>query len=173
MKVAVIGAGGGGASAVVDLHLRGHAVRLWNRTDNIPRALSDGGGIDYSGVLGEGRIAPECATTDMAKALAGVEAVLVTLPTIAHEAVAVALMEAGVGERPVVLNPGHTGGVLAVREVFRKCNVAPPPLAEFSTLTYVARKTGTAAVSITGVAKQIRVGCLPGDEAAVAAARAR
>jgi opine dehydrogenase len=170
MKLTVIGAGGGGSSALADLQLRGHRVRLWNRGGETVQALKAQGGMAYSGVLGEGCSVPDCATTDMGEALAGAEAVLVCLPTNAHGAVAAALAEAEVDRCPVVLNPGHTGGVLAFREVFRKQNVPAPPLAEFSTLTYVARKSAVAAVSITGVAKRLRVACLPGDESAVTAA---
>ncbi len=170
MKVAILGAGAGGVSAVVDLGRRGHTVRLWNRRPESIEPLRENGGVDYTGVLGEGRAEAEFWTADLQEAAAGVEALLVCLPTTAHEGVARTLVEQGFSDLPVVLNPGHTGGVLAFRQVFRRLGVTPPPVAEFSTLTYVARRPDPRSVSITGVAGQVRVAALPGDEAAVEAA---
>ena len=48
---------------------------------------------------------------------------------------------------------------------------AAPPIAEFSTLTYVARKYQPQCVTVSGRAKQVRVAALPGGEAALEAAR--
>ena len=62
---------------------------------------------------------------------------------------------------PVVLNPGHTGGALEFRQTFRALGVEPPPIAEFSTLTYVARKHTPGRVTITGSAKSVRLAALP------------
>ena len=42
-------------------------------------------------------------------------------------------------------------------QTYVKQGVTPPPVAEFSTLTYVARKYSPEMVTITGVAKQVRV----------------
>jgi opine dehydrogenase len=47
----------------------------------------------------------------------------------------------------------------------------PPPIAEFSTLTYVARKYAPARVTITGKAKAVRLAALPQGEAAQDAAQ--
>lgn len=170
MKVAVLGAGAGGVSAVVDLGLRGHAVRLWNRREESLEPLKANRGVNYSGVLGEGRADAEVWTSDLQEAATGAEALLVCLPTTAHEGIARALAEQGLNDLPVVLNPGHTGGALAFRRVFKRLDVAPPPVAEFSTLTYVARRPDPRSVSVTGVAGQVRVASLPGDEAAVESA---
>ncbi|MEX2525067.1 MAG: NAD/NADP octopine/nopaline dehydrogenase family protein [Gammaproteobacteria bacterium] len=170
MKVAILGAGAGAVSAVVELGLQGHAIRLWNRREESLEPLRQNRGVDYSGVLGEGRADAEVWTTDLREAVAGAEALLVCLPTTAHESVARTLADQGLNDLPVVLNPGHTGGALAFREVFRRAGMAAPPVAEFSTLTYVARRPDQRSVSTTGVAGQVRVAALPGDEAAVEAA---
>jgi len=172
MRVAIFGAGAGGVSAVVELGQRGHAVRLWNRREESLEPLRENRGVDYTGVLGEGRADAEAWTSDLKEAADGAEALLVCLPTTAHEGVARVLVEQGINHLPVVLNPGHTGGAMAFREVFRQSGMAPPAVAEFSTLTYVARRPDQRSVSITGVAGQVRIAALPGDEAAIEAATA-
>jgi opine dehydrogenase len=172
MKVAVLGAGGGGTSAVVDLGLRGMSVRLWNWRKESLDALRDNKGIDYAGVLGTGRAVPEFYTSDLTQAAEGADVLLVCMPTTGHENVAAAMARKGLNQLPVILNPGHTGGAFAFRQVFMRHGVQPPPIAEFSTLTYVARRPDPVSVSITGLAKQVRLAALPGDESVVAIALA-
>jgi opine dehydrogenase len=110
-------------------------------------------------------------TCDLGAAIAGADTILVCLPTFAHRSLAITLAQAGV-MRPIVLNPGHTGGALEVSHAFRGLGAAPPPIAEFSTLTYVARKYTPGRVTITGRAKAIRLAALPGGEAAADTATA-
>ena len=69
--------------------------------------------------------------------------------------IAAALAAAGwPSDRPVVLNPGHTGGALEFAETFSRSGRAAPPVVEFSTLTYVARKYRPDGVTVSGRAKQ-------------------
>ncbi len=172
MIVALLGAGNGGAAALADLVQKGFRVRLWNRSDKALRPLRRAGGIQYNGVLGEGLAAPERMTTDLAAAIENADVILSCLPTPAHGRIAAALAGFGANAAPVVLNPGHTGGALEFVAAFRRRNLPPPPTAEFSTLTYVARKPRPGMVSITGAAKQVRVAAMPGGEAALSAAKA-
>ena len=169
-ELAVLGAGAGGTAAVVELCSLGHSVRLWNRSSDVLGAIELNGGVGYEGLLGAGRVAPQIITSNLGKAIHGVACVLVCVPTFAHADIAHALADADIGSIPVVLNPGHTGGALEFCAVFRSRGLAPPPTAELSTLTYIARKTGPERVRITGVAKRVRVACLPGGQSAVAAA---
>jgi opine dehydrogenase len=127
-------------------------------------------------VLGAGLAKPHLMTCDLPAAIADADVVLVCLPSPAHGEVAGALakaqakVKAKAGARlPIVLNPGHTGGALEFRQVFRTIGAAPPPIAEFSTLTYVARKLTPGRVTITGMAKRVRLAALPAGEAAAAA----
>lgn len=168
--VAVLGAGAGGSAATAELVSRGHRVRLWNRSPATLEAFAAGGGVRYDGVLGEGVAAPEAITSDAAEVLVGAEAVLVCLPALGHASVAAALADAR-ASLPIVLDPGHTGGALHVRAVFRARGLEPPPLAEFSTLTYVARKYAPDGVTISGTAARVHAACLPGGDDALAAAR--
>ena len=161
--VAVIGAGAGGAAAVTELTLAGHEVRWWNRSPATIEPFRAAGGVRYEGVFGDGFAAPARFATELPDALDGADLAMVCLPSLAHEAVAGALIAAGV-TCAVVLNPGHTGGALHVAEIFRTAGAPPPPLVELSTLTYIARKPSPDAVRITGVASRLRAACLPGGE---------
>jgi opine dehydrogenase len=157
--VAVLGAGGGGCAATVDLSLAGHRVHLWNRgTDAIARVHD---GLHYTGVLGEGTITPLRITTDLDHAIAGAEVAVICLPALAHEALLAELARLRSG-LPLVLNPGHTGGALHARAQFMSQRGTVPPIAELSTLTYVARKLEPNHVAIYGKAGRVRTACLPG-----------
>lgn len=170
MRVAIIGAGNGGAAAAVELSLAGHEVALHGRSSATIEPYRENG-IAYQGVFGEGRIAPALVTTDMAAAIRGADAVVVALPTFALASVARALHEAGWdASRPVILNPGHTGGALEFETAYRSHQPLVPPIVEFATLAYVARKPALDAVNITGRAKALRAAALKGGDAALEAA---
>ncbi|MEO0996649.1 MAG: NAD/NADP octopine/nopaline dehydrogenase family protein [Pseudomonadota bacterium] len=171
MNIAILGAGAGGASAAVELSQNGHAVRLWTRSPDTLAPFTKAGGIAHTGVFGDGRVAPDLLSTDLGEVLDDVDVALVCLPTSAHGAVAQALLQAGAPAVPVVLNPGHTGGVLEFRQVFAAAGREPPPVAELSTLTYVARLTGRDTVATSAAAARVRVAALPRDEAAVGLAQ--
>lgn len=173
MHVAVIGAGAGGAAAVVEAMLAGHLVSLWNRSEATLAPFIARGGVEYEGVLGEGFVAPALMTSDMARVIDGADVALVCLPTLSHAAVARDLARAGAHQLPVVLNPGHTGGALEFAHAYAEASGGPvPPVAEFHTLSYIARKYKPARVTVTGRAKFLRLGVLPGGEPAAAAASA-
>ncbi|VTU36051.1 NAD/NADP octopine/nopaline dehydrogenase family protein [Variovorax sp. PBL-E5] len=168
MKISILGAGAGGAAAVAELTLAGHEVVLWNRSPETLAPFQALGGVRYEGVLGEGMARPRLITADLASAIQGVDAAVVTLPTFSHAPVARALAAAGwPANRPVVLNPGHTGGALEFAEAWRSVRADLPPIAEFSTLTYVARKYQADGVTVTGRARQVRAAALPGGDAAL------
>jgi opine dehydrogenase len=173
MRVAVIGAGAGGAAAVAELVQAGHDVVLWNRSAQTLAPFIERGGVEYEGVLGTGFVRPRTITGDIAQAVQDAQIALVCLPTISHAAVAQALAAARAHQVPVVLNPGHTGGALEFRAAYRRASGgATPPIAEFHTLSYIARKYAPAKVTVTGKAKFLRLGALPGGEPALATAQA-
>ena len=171
MIVAVLGAGAGASAAVVELASAGLDITLWNRSIETLAPFQTRGGVRHVGVLGDGIARPKVITSDLAVAVAGADVALVVLPTFAHAAVARALAEAGwPADKPIVLNPGHTGGALEFDRAFRSLRGYAPPIAQFSTLPYVARKYSPDCVTVTGRARQVRVAALPGGESALAAA---
>jgi opine dehydrogenase len=155
-------------SCAVELAQRGHRVRLWNRNPATVAAFRSGV-IGYAGELGEGSVSVKRVTTDLADALNEADVAMVCLPALAHGALFGALADLGCAV-PVLLNPGHTGGALHLRQVFTARGVPVPPVAELSTLTYVARRLVVAGredrVRITGRAGRVRCGALPGGQAA-------
>jgi len=167
----VAGGGAGGAAAAAELASAGHDVFFWVRSAQTLAPFEAQGGIAFEGVLGTGLARPRLMTRDIGAATGEADVILVCLPTIAHGDVATALARADV-RTPVVLNPGHTGGALEFQQVFHARGVTPPPIAELSTLTYVARKYQPGRVTIMGAAKSVRLGALPGGDAAVDAAQA-
>jgi opine dehydrogenase len=166
-RVAVLGAGAGGAAAAADLTRRGHSVALWNRSAATLEPFRAAGGVRHEGRFGDGFTPVAAVTADLRQALKGADVALVCLPSLAHDAVADQLLAVGAG-LPVVLNPGHTGGALHIAE---RMGAATPPLAEFSTLTYVARKSGPDCVRVTGIAGRVRAAHLPNGEDALSLAR--
>lgn len=168
MKISVLGAGAGGAAAVAELKLAGHAVTLWNRSADTLAGFLQAGAVGYTGVLGEGLAACERITTDISEATRDSDAAVVCLPTFSHGHVARVLAASDWSTRkPVILNPGHTGGALEFAAAWREIRPDLPPIAEFSTLTYVARKYAAGVVTVTGRARQVRAAALPGGASAV------
>lgn len=170
-KVAVLGGGAGGAAAVVELVAAGHEIQLWSRAAPTIAPFQAQGGVAYDGILGDGLARPALMTCDLTAAIDAADVILVCLPTFAHASVALSLARIG-ARAPVVLNPGHTGGALEFHHSFRLLGATPPPVAELSTLTYVARKYTPAQVTITGKAKSVRLASLPGGRDAADAAQA-
>nr|WP_309402601.1 NAD/NADP octopine/nopaline dehydrogenase family protein [Aminobacter niigataensis]WMD00390.1 NAD/NADP octopine/nopaline dehydrogenase family protein [Aminobacter niigataensis] len=163
MKVAVLGAGAGGAASVAELVQAAHDVHFWARSAETLEPHIKLGGVAYEGKLGEGVAKPALITTDLKAAIDGVDVAVVVLPTFSHSAIASALAAAGWSStRPVVLNPGHTGGALEFAETFSRTGRAAPPVVEFSTLTYVARKYRPDGVTVSGRAKQLKAAALKG-----------
>lgn len=164
--VAVLGGGGGGLSATVELCQAGHDVQVWNRNPATIAASLETGEVRYAGVLGTGTVRPALITTDLAAALRGIDVVVACLPSVAHARLFIDLAASGL-RVPVVLNPGQTGAALHARQVWIERGAPLPPLVEFSTLTYVARVIdGT--VRTSGRASVVRAACLPGGEEALA-----
>ncbi|WP_082753757.1 NAD/NADP octopine/nopaline dehydrogenase family protein [Mycobacterium sp. NAZ190054] len=164
--MAVLGAGAGGLSAAVELTAAGHGVRLWNRSATTLKPYREAGGVHASGVLGETFTPLPVITTELAEAVDGAEVAVVCLPALAHRALADDL--AGLGCRvPLLLNPGHTLGAAHVASRFARLGIERPPIAELSTLTYVARCGDGPEVRITGTARRVRAATLGTDDTAL------
>jgi opine dehydrogenase len=170
VRIAVLGGGAGGAAAVAELVSAGHEVRFWSRSQATLGPFRAQGGVAFDGIMGSGLAKPAMMTCDLGRATGGADLILICVPTLAHKDVADALAQSR-SKVPIVLNPGHTGGALEVRQTFIANACDPPPIATFSTLTYVARKYTPAQVTITGKARSVRLAAMPGGEPAAGLAK--
>ncbi len=169
MTVAVLGAGGGGLSATIELTNSQNDVILWNRNPARLEPYQETGEIPFRGIWGSGTARPFDFSTDLADAVSRAQAIVVCLPSIVHSQLFVDLARLKPSV-PIILNPGQTGGALHLRAVFASLGVALPPVAEFSTLTYVARVDADGTDHIMGRAGKVNAACLPGGHEALDAA---
>jgi len=164
--IAVLGAGNGGLAATADLTLRGHEVRLYNRSPAVLDVIEQRQGIGVTGSLGDHTIAPRETTTDLARAVKGADVVVVVLPATAHSSIAAELartLEPGVS---VILNPGHMCGSLHFRRTITQHGGSAPPVAELGTLTYVCRSSELGSVDIYLCTTEVPVAIVPGGDEA-------
>jgi opine dehydrogenase len=162
-RIAVLGAGHGGCAAAVDLTQRGYEVRLHSRSEARLAPLRDG--ITATGARA-GTVRPTLLTTDLTKAVAGADLVVLIVPAGAHEAYARALAPLLRSDVPVLLNPGHTGGSLDFAHALAAAGGVVPPIAETVTLTYICRMEGPATVAIYRETSRLRFAALPASRTA-------
>ena len=146
-NVANLGAGNGGLAATVDLTIRGFSVGLWSRRIETLRPILMRGGIEYSGVFGEGFIEPTLVTKDLGEVLFKAELVIIMLPTSAHFEIGESLAPFLTKEQTVLLAPGHTLTILPA--ALHAGGVISPEFCEVGTLPYICRKDEYAHVKIS------------------------
>lgn len=149
-RIAVIGAGNGGHAMAAHMALKGFPVRFYEMprfAGNIQPA-QERGGIEITGVVGEGFARPELITTEIAEAIKGVSHIFVVTQALGHEEVA-KLCAPHLGENQTfVLFPG-SGGTLQFAKTFGDMGVARKVyLAETVTLPYSCRLRGPAHVNV-------------------------
>ena len=163
--VAVLGAGHGGCAAAADLTRRGFRVRLHARSEARLAPLRERGGVEARGVQ-TGLVPLADLTTDVAEAIDGADLIMLVVPSVAHEHYARALASLLGPDRPVFLNPGHTGGALHfVHELRRAGYRDEVPACETVTLTYICRMEGPATVGIYSYVRRLRFAAFPGRHA--------
>lgn len=160
--IAILGGGNGGFAAAAHLQDLGHTPQLYNRSEETVKAIQEEGGVEYSGAAGDGFAPIPVITTDLAAALDGAEFVMVCLPSIAFSGLATKLASHLDGSRPILLNPGSTGGSLAFCEALREAGCdSIPPIGETNTLTYICRKRGDDHIHISSLVENVRFASLP------------
>jgi opine dehydrogenase len=176
-RIAVIGAGHAGHAMAAHLTLEGYPVRLYELprfTDNIHPA-QERGGIELTGVVGEGFARPELITTDIAQAIRGVSHIFVVTQALAHEEVAELSAPFVEENQTLILFPG-SGGALQFAKTFRDQGVSHKVyIAETVTLPYACRIKGPAWVNIhSGPAVREIIAAFPGRDvdAVIEASRA-
>jgi opine dehydrogenase len=160
--IAILGAGNGGFAAAAHLATEGHRPQLYNRSEETIAAIKEQGGVRHSGVLGTGTASVPVITTDLSRALDGADLLMICLPATALDGIARALADHVNGSRPLLVNPGATGGALAVRQTLTEAGCESlPPIAETNTLTYIARKQSNERVHVSSLVDNVRCAALP------------
>ena len=87
LKFAVVGAGHGGKAIAAHLAIKGFTVNLYNRTFSRIQPIKKMRGIELEGeVKGFGKL--NVVTSDMEKAIRGVDIIMVVVPANGHISIA-------------------------------------------------------------------------------------
>lgn len=160
---AVLGAGHGGKSMAAELASRGFRVRLFNRTFERVEPIKMRGGIELETEQGENRFGPlETVTSDMERALAEAEVIMVVVPATGHRDIATFCAPHLKDGQLVVLNPGRTCGAIEFRQVLREqgCR-AKVVVAEAQTFIFASRSMGPAQAKIFRTKNAVPLAALP------------
>jgi opine dehydrogenase len=163
LQITVIGAGHGGKAMAAELAARQFHVRLYNRTFQNIEAIAARREIELTHEDGRSYYAKlKLVTDDMAKAIDGVQLIMVVIPASGHYDTAVALAPHLQDGQVVVLNPGRTGGALEFRHALRESGcTADVTIAEAETFLFASRSMGPAEVKIFRMKNSLPVAALP------------
>jgi len=141
-KFAVLGAGHGGLAMAGHLALMDFEVNLYNRSEERLWGVKATGGIRLDGdIEGFGRIA--LATTDMEKAIKGVDFIMVVVPATAHSFMAMECAPYLANDQIIILHPGRTFGALEFKQIISRLNPnVNVIIAEAQTFIYASRVVG-------------------------------
>jgi len=157
----VLGAGNGGLAMAGYLALRGHHVRILNKSEPRIESVAARGYVELRGRI-EGRGAVEFATTDPGRAVAGADVIMVVIPASAHRDAAHMLAPHLTDGQIVVLNPGRTGGALEVASAIRALGCrADVTVAEAQTFAFASRTVEPGVAFVHGVKKVVFLAALP------------
>lgn len=140
-RIAVIGAGHAGYGMPADLTLAGYEVHLFEGIykENLDPIIKKGG-IELRGISRNGSAKINRVTTDIAKALNGVQLIMVVTTSQGHETVAelcVPYLEDG---QAIILLPGNFGSVLFARKLRGKSIHKDVKIAEANSFVYACRR---------------------------------
>ena len=165
---AVLGAGNGGVATAADLTVRGFDVHLWEHPDYVEniKPLQKIGGIELevlpSSKLKEGFAKVKLITTDMEKALEGVDVVLIIVPSFAHKSFAEQCVPYLRDNQVVIIAPGNFGGAIQFYNTFRQNGKAKGVIfAEAECMIYACRKKSPTKIWIRGYKRGLRIAALP------------
>ena len=158
MKIAVIGAGNGGQAISAYLSIQGHKVNLYHyRQAKVDKLINNNKSIRLTGLIeGVGEI--NCITTDLKKAVDGVDVIMVTTTANAHVLLAKQLASLLNDNQIVLLNPGRTGGALEFYHTI-KINGCDKNvyIAEAQTLVYACRIVDDGIVNVIGIKDKVLI----------------
>jgi opine dehydrogenase len=137
--VAILGAGNGGCAAAADLTNRGFAVHLFSRNRATLQPILDRGGLELTGVVGEGFMKLARITDRIDEAVAGTDLIMTATPILAFDYFAKILAPHIRKGQILFFNPGQAGGGLYFHRCLRLAGGPPVRSVETPTLTYGTR----------------------------------
>ncbi len=162
----VIGAGNTGQALSGYLKMKGHTVRLYDRSAWRFRYLKRHDmnlGDEFSGARAQHM---DMLTTDLKEAVDGADVIIVSITSTAHAEIAQKLAQFLSDGQVVLLHPGRTGGALIFKKVLRELK---PDLkviiGEFETSLFATRVTQEGAkVRYYGVKKNVHLATIPSED---------
>jgi opine dehydrogenase len=162
-RIAILGAGNGGCAAAADLTRRGFEICLFSRSSDTLQPIRARGGIEYTGVIGEGFAPIRTVTNNIEEALEGAELIVISTPTNAHGWYARLLAPHLRSHHFIMLDPGHTCGGLHFVHSLRQTGYSNEvKTCETITLTHGCRMAGPAKVGIMAVMTNLKLSAFPG-----------
>jgi len=166
VKVTVIGGGNGCYAAVADLTEKGHEVCWWQRNTQAQKVIAEAGGLSVKDRNGSRKIPIGQQTSDLSKAVANAELVVIPLPATTHEELAPQLANVLRPGQVVFLPPGTFGSYLFARKLHQTQPGTEVCFAETGTLPYLARKHSLTDLVISGYATRLPTGVFPAQNSA-------
>ncbi len=146
------------------LALKGYRTNLYNRSVHRVEAIRQRGGLLLEGPW-RGFAPLNAVTTDLSRAVRGVDVIMVVVPASAHRSVAVRMAQELHPGQVVLLNPGRTGGALEFRFILDSLGVSDEVVvAEAQTLLFASRALGAARARIFATKRRVHVAALPATQ---------
>lgn len=161
---AIIGGGNGGQAMAGHLAVLGQKVRLFDVLQKTVDDLNEKSAITVSrGLEGTGPI--EFATTDISKAMAGADNIILVLPSLFHESMAKKMVPHLKDGMTVLLHPEASCGALAFRKVMADMGcTSDVVVGAASTLLYATRILKNGEILIYGVKNTVPIAALPASD---------
>jgi opine dehydrogenase len=161
-KFAVLGTGNSGHAFAADIALKGFSVNL----ADVPQfkanldAVAEKGGIEIKGVVSQGFAKLNLVTTDLEKAIRGVDIIILGAPANAHEPYSRALAPYLADDQFVVFisNFGALRFHHWMKELGVKANAVP---VETQSLIYATRSAQPGSVEVFGIKSELGTAALP------------
>lgn len=167
-KFAVLGTGNSGQTFAADISLKGYSVNLAEvpTFENNLRAIEEKGGIEISGHASNGFAKLNMITTDLKKAIHGVDIIIIGGSAFAHEPFCKALMHEFEDDQFIVFTSNF--GALRFRKWMQEEGVTTRITAvETMSLLYATRAVEPGVVSCIGVKSHLPVAALPANRTQV------
>lgn len=159
-KIAIVGAGNVGQAIAGHMTLKGHSVHVFSRFESDYAAIQERGGIRLTGDI-EGEAVPDLLTTDLARAVDGVDVIVVAAPAFAHPYLSGELAEVIEPDQLVLFQPAVLGSALELTRKTKLAGREPGVVAETSTSLYTCRLQRPAEVYVGAVKNAVPVSAIP------------